>query len=409
MTNIKNGRYRMLNEEGQYEVVHFETNLQMVVGLDGKVAEIEGSIADRYTKEETDGFFQSVGTEIDAVEEIANGLNTRLTTVEGDVVTLQTGLANEIARATGVEGVLQNQIDELEAKVEGFNHAETGILAASKAYTDGKIADVNASIEALEEQLGASNTDLEGKVDALASVVESNKVAIEGTVGALDGRVVTVEEKVVTLEGAVADLHEEDVRLAQEIQGIKDVITGQGSDTKVFATMDEFLAADLSPKVGDLIFIVDVKKAYIYKGEEVPAALELPDYVNGWILFDRISTEIDLVDYAKKSDIEGSMAGLDGKIVAETERAQGAEQALNNAIEGLRGVVTDNGAKITALEGTVATQGEAIEGLTQNTYTKEEVDTIVNDEVALSMSVMSRTQPTEIEKRRIGHIWIELI
>lgn len=406
MTNIKNGRYRMLNEDGHYEVIHFETSVEQVIGLDGKVAEIEGSIADRYTKEETDGFFQSVGTEIDAVEEIANGLNTRLTTVEGDVVTLQTGLANEIARATGVEGVLQNQIDELEAKVEGFNHAETGILAASKAYTDGKIADVNASIEALEEQLGASNTDLEGKVDALASVVESNKVAIEGTVGALDGRVVTVEEKVVTLEGAVADLHEEDVRLAQEIQGIKDVITGQGSDTKVFATMDEFLAADLSPKVGDLIFIVDVKKAYIYKGEEVPAALELPDYVNGWILFDQISTEIDLADYAKKSDVEGSMAGLDAKIVAETERAQGAEQALNNAIEGLRGVVTDNGAKITALEGTVATHSNEINKLKETTFNQEEVEALIDSAVTAQMSYMGRVEP---EGKKAGHVWIEVI
>lgn len=409
MTNIKNAKYRMKNEEGQYEVIHFETSVEQVIGLDGKVAEIEGSIADRYTKEETNGFFQSIGAEIDAVEAIAEGLNTRLTTVEGDVAGLQTGLANEIARATGVEGILQNQIDELEAKVEGFNHAETGILAASKAYTDGKIADVNASIEALEEQLGASNTDLEGKVDALASVVESNKVAIEGTVGALDGRVVTVEEKVVTLEGAVADLRGEDARLAQEIQNVKDVIANQGSDTKVFANMDEFLGAGLSPKVGDLAFIIDIKKAFIFKGADAPMSLDLPTPPAGWVLFDEISTEIDLVDYAKKSDVEGSVAGLDAKIVAETERAQGAEQGLNNAIEGLRGVVTDNGAKITVLEGTVAAQGEAIEGLTQNTYTKEEVDTIVNDEVALSMSVMSRTQPTEIEKRRIGHIWIELI
>lgn len=406
MTNIKNGRYRMLNEEGQYEVVHFETNLQMVVGLDGKVAEIEGSIADRYTKEETDGFFQSVGTEIDTVEEIANGLNTRLTTVEGDVVTLQTGLANEIARATGVEGVLQNQIDELEAKVEGFNHAETGILAASKAYTDGKIADVNASIEALEEQLGASNTDLEGKVDALASVVESNKVAIEGTVASLDGRVATVEGKVGTLEGAVADLRGEDTRLAQEIQNVKDVIANQGSDTKVFANMDEFLGAGLSPKVGDLAFIIDIKKAFIFKGADAPMSLDLPTPPAGWVLFDEISTEIDLVDYAKKSDVEGSMAGLDGKIVAETERAQGAEQALNGAIEGLRGVVTDNGAKITALEGITATHTDEINNLKETTFNQGEVEALIDSAVTAQMSYMGLVEP---QGKKAGHVWIEVI
>ena len=406
MTNIKNGRYRMLNEEGQYEVVHFETNLQMVVGLDGKVAEIEGSIADRYTKEETDGFFQSVGTEIDAVEEIANGLNTRLTTVEGDVAGLQTGLANEIARATGVEGILQNQIDELEAKVEGINHTETGILATSKAYTDGKIADVNASIEALEGQLGASNTDLEGKINALTGVVESNKTMIETTVEILDRRVEGVEERATELKTRVAELREEDARLAQEIQSVKDVIANQGSDTKVFANMDEFLGAGLSPKVGDLAFVIDIKKAFIYKGEDDAVGFDLPTPPAGWVLFDEISTQIDLIDYLKKEDAEALVAGLDGKIVAETERAQEAEQALNSAIEGLRGVVTDNGAKITALEGTVATHSNEINNLKETTFNQEEVEALIDSAVTAQMSYMGRVEP---QGKKAGHVWIETI
>ena len=376
-----NAKYRIKNEEGQYEVVHFETSMKQVVGLDDKVAEVEGLIADRYTKEETNGFFQSVGAEIDAVEAIAEGLNTRLTTVEGEVVGVKGALANEIARAEGVEADLQNQVDGLNAKIEGINHAETGILKQAKDYTDSKIADVNGVIGDLDGQLGASKAELEGKITDLAGTVEANKVAIEGTVASLEGRLVGVTGRVDGLEGNVADLRGEDARLASEIQNIKDVIANQGSDTKVFATMDEFLAADLSPKVGDLAFIIQNKRSYIYKGADAPMSLDLPTPPAGWVLFDEISTEIDLVDYAKKDEVEALIAVLDAKVVAETERAQGAEQALNDAIE----------------------------GLTQNTYTKEEVDAIVNDEVALSMNVMSTTQPTEIEKRRIGHVWIELI
>ena len=406
MSTIKNAKYRIKNEEGQYEVVHFETSMGQVQGLGEKVAEVEGLIADRYSKTESDAMFRTVNNEIDAVEAIAEGLNTRLTSVEGEVVGVKGELANEIARAEGVEANLQSQINGLEGQIEAINHPESGILKQSKDYTDSKIADVNGVIGNLEGQLGASNAELEGKITDLAGTVEANKVAIEGTVASLEGRLVGVTGRVDGLEGNVADLRGEDARLASEIQNIKDVIANQGSDTKVFATMDEFLAADLSPKVGDMVFVIDVKKAYIYKGEEVPAALELPDYVNGWILFDRISTEIDLVDYAKKDEVEALIAVLDAKVVAETERAQSAEQALNDAIEALRVIVAGNGEKITALEGTVAAQGEAIEGLTQNTYTKEEVDQIVDNAVTAQMSYMGKVEPAD---KKVGHVWIELM
>ena len=41
MSNIKNAKYRIKNEQGQYEVIHFETSMGQVVGLDEKVAEVE--------------------------------------------------------------------------------------------------------------------------------------------------------------------------------------------------------------------------------------------------------------------------------------------------------------------------------------------------------------------------------
>ena len=409
MSTIKNAKYRIKDENGNYQIVHFETSMKQVQGLDEKVAEVEGLIADRYSKTESDAMFRTVNNEIDAVEAVAEGLNTRLTSVESEVVGLKGELATEIARAEGVEADLQAQINGLEGQIEAINHPESGILKQANDYTDSKIADVNTSIEGLEGQLGASNTELEGKITDLVGTVEANKVAIEGTVASLEGRLVGVTGRVDGLEGNVADLREEDTRLATEIQNIKDVIAGQGSDTKVFATMDEFLAADLSPKVGDLAFIIQNKRSYIYKGADAPMSLDLPTPPAGWVLFDEISSTIDLVDYAKKAEVEALIAVLDAKVVAETERAQGAEQALNDAIDALKLVVAGNGEKITVLEGTVAAQGEAIEGLAQNTYTKEEVDAIVNDEVALSMNVMSATQPTDIEKRRIGHVWIELM
>lgn len=406
MTNIKNAKYRIKNEEGQYEVVHFETSMEQVQGLDEKVAEVEGLIADRYTKAQSDEMFREVGTEINAVEEVANGLNTRLTSVEGEVVGLKGELANEIARAEGVEADLQAQIDALDVEIEKINHTQTGILAQAKEHTNTEIGKVNEVIAGLEGQLQGSNGALQGNIDALAGVVEANKVAIEGTVGALDGRVVTVEGKVASLEGAVADLAVEDARLAQEIQNIKDVIAGQGSDTLVFSTMDEFLGASLTPKVGDMVFVVDVKKAFIYKGADAPMALDLPTPPAGWVLFDEISTEIDLVDYAKKSEVEALIAVLDAKVVAETERAVEAEKALDEAIKALGAIVSANSEAITNLESVTASQGAEIADLKANTYTREEVETLVDEAVTAQMSYGGKVEPSG---KKTGHVWVEFI
>ena len=404
MTNIKNAKYRIKNEEGQYEVVHFETSMGQVQGLDEKVAEVEGLIADRYTKSQSDEMFRTVGTEIDAVEEVANGLNTRLTSVEGEVVGLQTGLANEIARATGVEADLQAQINALDVEIEKINHVGTGILAQAKEHTNVEIEKVNGVIAGLEGQLQGSNGALQGNIDALAGVVEANKVAIEGTVGALDGRVAVVEGKVATLEGNVADLAVEDARLAQEIQNIKDVIAGQGSDTLVFSTMDEFLGASLTPKVGDMVFVVDVKKAFIYKGADAAVALDLPTPPAGWVLFDEISTEIDLVDYAKKSEVEALIAVLDAKVVAETERAVEAERVLDEAIKALSAIVSANSEAIANLEGVTASQGTEIADLKANTYTRPEVDALIDEAVTAQMNYGGKVEP---EGKKTGHVWIE--
>ena len=404
MANIKNAKYRIKNEQGQYEVVHFETSMGQVHGLNDKVAEVEGLINDRYNKSETDVMFRGVETEINEVEKIAEGLNGRLTTVEGEVSTLKSDLASEIARATEKEADLQAQINSLDASVEAINHAETGILKQSKDYTDSKIADINGVIGDLEGALGGASADLQGKIDELAGVVESNKTEINASINGLDGRLTVVEGKVATLEGNVADLVAEDTRLATEIQNIKDVIAGQGSDTKVFATMDEFIGASLTPKIGDMVFVLDIKKAFIYKGADAPAVLDVANVPAGWVIFDEISTEIDLVDYAKKSEVEALINVLDAKVVAETERALGAEQALNDAIEALRLVVAENSAKITALEGVTATHTSEINTLKETTYNRTQVEELIDQAVTAQMSYGGKTEPQD---KKTGHVWIE--
>lgn len=400
----KIAKYRIKDEQGNYQTIHFETSMKQVVGLDSKMEEVEGLISDRYNKSETDGMFRTVADEITSVEAIAEGLNGRLTVAEGEISTLKSDLASEIARATGVEADLQSQIHGLEAGIEAINHPESGILKQSKDYTDSKIADINGVIGDLEGQLGASGAELQGKIDDLSNLVASNKAEVDGELASLEGRLVATTGRVDVLEGNVADLTAKDAELAEQIQNIKDVIAGQGNDTKVFQNVEEFKAANLQPKIGDMVYLIDEKRALIFKGLDAKAVKGID--VPGWVIFDEITNHLDLVDYAKKSEVAASVAELETKITAEVARAEGAEQALATSIEALNGVVTGHGERISVLEGTVASHGQAIEALEESTYSKEEVDAIVDEAVTAQMSYCGKVQP---ENKKVGHVWIELM
>lgn len=258
MTTIKQAKYRVKNEQGTYDVVHFETDIAMVNGLDDKVLEIETSMADRYTKAEADELFQAINGEVDAVEEIANGLA-------------------------------------------------------------GRLDEVNTQIT--------------------------------------------------TLQG-------EDARLAGEIQSIKDVLANAGSDNKVFETLEEFKGAELEAKIGNLVFVVDIKKAFIFKGIDT---LSIEGVPAGWVVFDEITTELDLVNYVKKEELAT-----------------------------VQSAVAEHGGRLTAVESTVVDHTgriDALEVANGQVYTKAQVDVLVDQAVTEQMTVCGAIQPTG---KKQGHVWIEL-
>ena len=381
--NIKKARYRIKNDAGVYETIYFETSMDQVEGL----------INDRYTKGQSDEMFRAVETEITEVENAVEGLVTRVTKNEKDIVSLNESLTNEVNRAQGVEADLQAQINGLDASIEAINHPESGILKQSKDYTDSKIKDLGDIVDGIEGSLGSSNAELTGKIEALEGVVSSNKAEVDGAISSLEGRLTGLSTRVDVAESAIEDLRGVDAQLAAEIQKVKDAVGAKNSNTLVFETREEFEAATLDPKTGDLIFIISEKKSHIWNG-------------SSWILFDEITTEIDLQSYAKRSEVEGHVATLEGKITSEQERAMAAEKALADSIEAVNGVVGTHGERLTVLEGTVASQGEAIENLTQDTYTKAEVDKIVDDAVTAQMSYCGKVEPTG---KKVGHVFIELI
>lgn len=104
------------------------------------------------------------------------------------------------------------------------------------------------------------------------------------------------------VDGVVRDL---------DIDTLKDAIANKNNATVVVNTESEIESANAEPRVGDLAFVIDSKRAYIYKGVDTLSAVGVPA---GWVEFDEITNELDLVAYLKKEEAETTYRKTDTQI-----------------------------------------------------------------------------------------------
>ena len=403
-TEGKKAKYRMKNENGEYDIIHFQTSMKQVVGLDETFNQVETLITDRYTKAESNHMFDLVGQEVADLEDVANGLNDRLTVVEQDVIDLRSGLEQEINRATTVEAGLQDQINGLSQSIDAINHETTGILAQSKDYVDNKVKDLaEGLVVELDTKVEETKTEITGQIGALESVVSNNKSEAEAELSNLNDRLTVVETKTSDLEGNVVELTSKDAELSSEIEEIKHTLSNKGSDNLVFATHEDFVNANLTPKIGDLVFVIESKRAYIYSGEatKTKGKSVIP---NGWVLFDEITTDIDLADYIKRAEVQGLVDGLDAKLTAEVERATQSEQALEGKLNGLSVEVEGHKLDLVSLETLTGTHQLEIDELKETVYTQEEVERLIDEAITAQMPYLGADEPVG---KKVGHIWIQ--
>ena len=221
------------------------------------------------------------------------------------------------------------------------------------------VTDVEGRVSTVEGQMTQAQTDITG-LQAKDGELEQS---INSHVGTLTHAIETEVTRATGEEAAIrGELAQAKQSLKTEIQDIKSTIANTNSNTLVYSTMDEFndAVASLNPKVGDLVFVVDVKKAFIYKGADAVAMLDIV-VPEGWVLFDEISTELDLADYLTKADAEGTYrakadaivegdldSALQGKINGKADLSHVAGE-----ISRVEGLVGDVDAKVDALDGRV--------------------------------------------------------
>ena len=379
-------------------------------------------------------------------------------------------LTAEVSRATAAEGALGSRIDGVETSVEEVRSSvdtkTAQTLKDAKAYTDEKVVEINAANEALKTKVEANEAALglvDGKIAAAKSeaINTSNahttseiakidaaykaadvqtlesaksyadtkigeaKTALEGSIATVDGKVTTLTGKVSANESAISDL--------------RDAISNKNSNTIVVETEAEIATANSNPKVGDLAFVITSKRAYIYKGVEALTAKNAPE---GWVVFDEITNELDLVNYLKKSEAESTYRKLVDKI-AESDLATDLSSKINgkadtsyvntelakkatpaqitaavtpvsqkaNANESaIAQEVTDRQGEITRVEGLVTSVDGKVDGLSTSLTEKETAlkaeDAKLNNRINKFVPVVSNEEPVDTEA---GHVWLELV
>lgn len=298
---------------------------------------------------------------------------------------LEGQIAGQVADITSQIADINSELDTKET-VENVNTkvetAKGQAIEISKEYTDGEVAaaknEFDSKIQGVKDELDQTNGGIAGKIETLEQEVETKLGELKSYVDTKDGEMLE-EAKAYTdgelaktksvLEGKVTDLDE---RLTGEIAGIngsvealegrvgiaetditnlKNAISNKNNNTVVVETESEIAAANPNPKIGDLAYVISSKRAYIFKGVEAPTVKSVPA---GWVVFDEITSELDLYKYAKIEFVEGKIAEAKATLEAECDlKATKIELAeeVSTLNEKIAGLVIDGGDTTQEIEG----------------------------------------------------------
>lgn len=272
----------------------------------------------------------------------------------------------EKQRALAAETRIEGKADANAVAIAAINHESTGILAQSKAYADGKVAEVNSA-----------NEELKGKVEALetSDAEQTRKItALEAKDLAHDGSIAANTAAIAKLNG----LDSEDGSVAKAVKDAVEPVKASVSalETKVGEDGVEGVATGLYKKIadGDKATLEAAKAHAEAKiAEIVDSAPEALDTLKE--LADAITEHGEVYD-AYVAQVAEQMAGKVDKVagsrlITDVEAAQYAakadtsqvESALSEAKTYAEGQVAPVSAKVTTLEGTVGTIESDIAGL----------------------------------------------
>ena len=438
---IRKAKYRVKNSEGKYEVVYLETSADQVEQTSDRVFVTPDEKSQIISNKE------AIAAETQARETAVNGLSGRLDVVEGDgegsinkaLQDAKTYTDGKVLEVNGANSALSKRVEANEAALGTVDTriatAKGEAINTSNAHTTSEIAKIDAAYKAADAQVLS-----DAKAHAEAKVQEA-KTALEGSISVVDGKVASAKTE---LQGNIDILAGRVSTNESEISKLKDAVSNKNSNTIVVETEDEIATANANPKVGDMAYVISTKRAYIYKGVDALSAKAVPQ---GWVVFDEITSELDLVNYLKKSEAEATYRKLsakiaesdlatelvnkidakadksyvDGELAGKTDEAYvnskveevvapvRTESAQNKA--NITKEVEDRKAEITRVEGVItssvnAAKQELTSSLTEKETALKAEDTRLNNRINKFVPVVAKEEPTETEE---GHVWLQLV
>ena len=432
---IRKAKYRVKNSEGKYEVVYLETSADQVEQTSDRV------FVTPEEKSQITSNKEAIAAETQARTEAVNAINGKLDVINGNEETTGSiSKALKDAKAYADEKVqevneansdLSGRVEAVEQKVEAvdgkISAAKTEAVESAKTYTDGQISTIDAAYKAADAKVLE-----DAKADAEAKVKEA-KTALEGSISTVDGKVDSAKTE---LKGSIDTLTDRVSANESEISKLKDAVSNKNSNTIVVETEDEIATENPNPKVGDLAYVISSKRAYIFKGVSAIAVKSVPQ---GWVVFDEITSELDLVNYLKKSEAESTYRKLSEKI-AESDLATDLSSKINGKADtsyvnselakkatpaqiteavtpvsekadaNAQAIATETSnrvSEISRVEGIVTSKvGEVNSTLTEKETALKAEDAKLNNRISKFAPVVSNEEPADTEA---GHVWLELV
>ena len=434
---IRKAKYRVKNSDGKYEVVYLETSADQVEQTSDRV------FVTPEEKSQITSNKEAIAAETKARETAVNGLSGRLDVIEGTgegsvkkaLQDAKSYADEKVQEVNGANAALSERVDANEAALGTVDTriatAKTDAIDTAKAHTNSEISKIYTAYKAADAKV------LE---DAEAKVKEA-KTALEGSISTVDGKVDSAKTE---LKGSIDTLTGRVSANESEISKLKNAVSNKNSNTIVVETEDEIATENPNPKVGDLAYVISSKRAYIFKGVSAIAVKSVPQ---GWVVFDEITSELDLVDYLKKDEAEATYRKLSDKI-AEADLATELSTKINNKVDKsyvdtqLEGKTTeayvnskveevvapvrtesaqnkanitkeveDRKAEITRVEGVItssvnAAKQELNASLTEKETVLKAEDAKLNNRISKFAPVVSNEEPVDTEA---GHVWLELV
>ena len=460
---------------------------QAINAINSKVSELDAAYKNADTA--INGRLDALEGATNDLEQIRNDIESNSTAIAAEVSERQAAVKSvddkitaEVSRATAAEVALGKRIDSVEGEVERVEElvdtkaAET--LQSAKSYTDGKVSEINNAADALKARVEANEGQLatvdariatakEGAVNeakahtnaeiakidtaykaADAQVLADAKAHTDSEVGklnanltnsinAVDTKADGINTKVVAVEGDVAALTERVSTNESDINNLKSLVSNKNNNTVVVNTQSEIAGANPNPKKGDLAFAVEDKKSFIFNGTE-------------WVVFDEISSELDLVDYMKTADAKATFRKLSEKITysdlestlaskinnkadksyVDTQLAEKTNEAyVNSKVEAVvapvRTQAANNASAITDLRSDLDDEVSRLEQLSSDNFSTlsrnieavdnkatdlsaslTEKETALNNRISKFVPVLGNEEPQGTEA---GHVWLELV